>query len=459
MSFPYPFFQIQCKVDGTLFLQSEVDALMAGIAASSHAPTDLFVLSHGWNNDLTYATELYTSLIAVIKPQLDANPVLARRSYAICGIFWPSIQFDDKDLIPGGAAALNDAVTIDHLKARVRDLGNLTAATEWAGGSTTPPAGFAELESLMDAIEDNPAAQLRAVDLLRSMLPAGNATSDDGSDHFLTIKNTTLVTRLSKPLNPPVAVPGGSGAASIDPFSTETVSGLGGAAGFRDVLGGIRSGFLNALNYSTYYVMKGRAGDVGVKSLVPLLIRLRTSRPDLRIHMIGHSFGCRLVSSAVNSLPDGEQFRPDTVMLLQGAFSHNGFAKEGDNTDRGVFRDVIEKRKVRGPILISHTRRDKAVGIAYPIASRLSGVNAAALGDANDIYGGLGSNGTQTKITTPEGNAGTMLKVGETYRFAAGVAPSTPCNLNADAFISGHSDICKPEVGYALSVGMTAKMS
>jgi hypothetical protein len=457
MSFPYPFFQIQCKADGTLFQQSEVDALMAGIAAGPKAPTDLFVLSHGWNNNLTYATELYTSLIGVIKPQLDADPLLATRSYAICGIFWPSIKFEDKDLIPSGAAALNDAVTIDNLKARVRDLGTLSAASEWAGGVAAPPAGFAELESLMDGIEDNPAAQLRAVDLLRSLLPAGNATSDDGSDHFLTIKNTTLVNRLSKPLNPPVAVSGGTGAASIDPFSTGTVSGLGGAAGFRDVLGGIRSGFLNALNYSTYYLMKGRAGDVGVKTLGPLLVRLRTSRPDLRIHMIGHSFGCRLTSAAVNSLPDGEQFRPDTVLLLQGAFSHNGFAKEGDDTDRGVFRDVLEKRKVRGPILITHTHNDKAVGVAYPIASRLSGVNAAALGDANDIYGGLGSNGTQTKLTTPEGNPGTMLKVGETYPFAAGVAPSTPCNLNADAFIFGHSDICKPEVGYALIVGMTAK--
>jgi hypothetical protein len=352
---------------------------------------------------------------------------------------------------------LNDAVTIDHLKARVRDLGNLTAASGWAGGGAATLSALSELESLMDQIEDNPAAQLRAVDLLRSLLPAGNATSDDGSDHFLTIKNTTLVNRLSKPLNPPAAVPTGTGAASIDPFSTEPVSGLGGAASFRDVLGGIRSGFLNALNYCTYYLMKGRAGDVGVKTLAPLLTRVRTARPDIRIHMVGHSFGCRLVSAAVNALPDGEQFRPDTMLLLQGAFSHNGFANAGDTTDRGVFRDVIEKQKVRGPILITHTHNDKAVGIAYPIASRLSGVNAAALGDANDIYGGLGSNGAQTKITTPESKPGVLLKVGESYPFAAGVAASTPCNLNADAFITGHSDICKPEAGYALSVGMVAK--
>jgi hypothetical protein len=78
------------------------------------------------------------------------------------------------------------------------------------------------------------------------------------------------------------------------------------------------------------------------------------------------------------------------------------------------------------------------------------------LGDANDIFGGLGSNGTQTQDTTPEGIAGTLLPVGQTYPFANGAKPSTPYNLRADEFIKGHSDIQKPEVAFALSVAMTA---
>jgi hypothetical protein len=233
------------------------------------------------------------------------------------------------------------------------------------------------------------------------------------------------------------------------------VSGLGGAASFRDLLGGIKSGFLHLLNYATYYLMKARAGDVGVKGVAPLILKLRGSRQDLRIHMIGHSFGCRLVAAAVNALSEQEQFRPDTVMLLQGAFSHNGFALEGQ-VERGAFRDVIDKKKVRGPIVITHTRNDQAVGTAYPIASRINGVVAAALGDENDIYGGMGSNGAQTKDTTPERLMGTLLPVGQSYPFASGVKPSTPCNLKADEFIKGHSDIQKPEVAYALTVAMTA---
>jgi hypothetical protein len=452
MSFPYPFFQIQYKADGTIFLQSEVTALMTG----AEGVTDLFVMAHGWNNNIADALDLYQGLTNLFQQQIAANAGLASRKFAIAGILWPSKKFEDKDLIPSGAAALNDAVTIDQLKSRVADLGVLSAASDWPAGGGTAIAGLDELAGLMDGIEDDPSKQTRAIDLMRAGLVKDQASTDDGSDKFLTMKNSLLVERLSKSLNPPVASAKGAASVADDPFSTGATSGLGGAAGFRDVLGGIKSAFLNALNYTTYYIMKARAGTVGVTGLCPLLIQLRDKNQALRIHLVGHSFGCRLVSAAINAMPEGEQFRPDTALLLQGAFSHNGFANPGDETDRGAFRDVVEKKKVRGPILITHTRADKAVGVAYPIASRINGVTAAALGDENDIYGGLGSNGAQTPETTPERMTGTLLPVGSAYPFAD-AAPSTPCNLKADGIIGGHSDIRKPEVAYALSVALAAK--
>jgi hypothetical protein len=172
------------------------------------------------------------------------------------------------------------------------------------------------------------------------------------------------------------------------------------------------------------------------------------------LHLVGHSFGCRLVTSAVNALPGGDPLRPNTMTLLQGAFSHNGFAAQFDGVNDGAFRQVVANKKVRGPILITHTRNDKAVGVAYPIASRIAGQTAAALGDENDIYGGMGSNGAQNQNTTPERVVGTLLDVGGGYPFAAGATSSTPYNLLADAFISGHSDIVKPQVAYAVSVAL-----
>lgn len=456
-NFAYPYFPVQFTKNGTLFQQSDLDALMNGVAAGPNAPSDLLMMCHGWNNNMADATAMYSGLADLIKAQIDSNPALAARKYAICGVLWPSKKFDDKDLIPSGAAALNDAVTTDQLKERVRDLRSLYEASEWPDATAPAPPGFDEIEQLMDSIEDDPSAQARVVDLLRSLLPKDAASADDASERFFDLPTGNLIGKLTKPLNPP-AIPAGTGAASLDPFSTEQVSGLGGAAGFRDILGGIKSGFLHLLNFTTYYLMKARAGDVGVKGVAPIIVKLRNSRPDLKLHMIGHSFGCRLVSAAINALPEDEKFRPDTVLLLQGAFSHNGFALEGQAA-RGAFRDVLEKKKVRGPIVITHTRNDKAVGTAYPIASRITGVTAAAIGDANDIFGGLGSNGTQTKDTTPEGIAGSLLALGQVYSFAAGVKSSTPYNLKADEFIKGHSDIQKPEVAFALCTAMNAPLS
>jgi len=89
------------------------------------------------------------------------------------------------------------------------------------------------------------------------------------------------------------------------------------------------------------------------------------------------------------------------------------------------------------------TAKDKAVGLAYPIASRIARQIAAALGDANDPYGGLGRNGAQK---TPGARVVTLAAPGSAYGFAArGIY-----NLDSNAIIGGHSDLAHPEVAYAL---------
>src|SRR5262249_35642322 len=157
------------------------------------------------------------------------------------------------------------------------------------------------------------------------LLPQDEKSADDASERFFSSSTKLLINKLTTSLNPPPPQ-AGSGGASIDPFVMGAPSGIGGAASFRDVLGGIKSGFLHLLNYTTYFLMKARAGRIGVKGLTPILQNLRDNRPDLKIHMVGHSFGCRLTAAAINGLPEDEKYRPDTVLLLQGAFSHNGFA-------------------------------------------------------------------------------------------------------------------------------------
>jgi hypothetical protein len=98
----------------------------------------------------------------------------------------------------------------------------------------------------------------------------------------------------------------------------------------------------------------------------------------------------------------------------------------------GFFRKVVDDQRVKGPILVTHTKNDKAVGVAYPIASRLAGQVAAALGDENDRFGGLGRNGPQ-KMNMGEFIKGMLQPVNGTYTFA----PGKFFNALADQFVSG----------------------
>ena len=453
--FAFLFFQVQFTKEGDTFQQSEVAALIGHITQTGDArPTDLLVMSHGWNNNTDEAKTLYSGLADKLAEQIRAMNALKTRRFSVCGALWPSKKFEDRDLIPGGAAALNEAVSEQHLRERIEDLKQLCN-----GDPNVDPRNaeaeraLAEAQSLVDNLTEDPAAQKRAVQLIRGILSRDSADAEDASNRFFALREDELLGQLSRSLNPPPRVPERGGAAAIDPFSLEPVSGIGGAAGFRDVLGGIKSGFLHLLNFTTYYLMRDRAGKVGTKGVSPLIQVLRGTRPDLRVHLIGHSFGARVVTSAVNSLPGGNEFRANTMSLLQGAFSHNGFASQFDDTNDGAFREVVAQKKVRGPIVITHTRNDKAVGIAYPIASRLAGQVAAALGDENDLYGGLGSNGAQR---TPERVVGALLDVGGDYPFKSGDISSRPYNLKADRFISGHSDIIKPQVAYAITVALAS---
>ncbi|ARF58085.1 hypothetical protein [Streptomyces gilvosporeus] len=87
---------------------------------------------------------------------------------------------------------------------------------------------------------------------------------------------------------------------------------------------------LDVVRIFTYYEMKNRAGVVGQQGLGPLVSRLGQHVPQVRAHLMGHSFGARLVAHALVGLAQNQG--PDdtspvkSLMLIQGAFSHFAFA-------------------------------------------------------------------------------------------------------------------------------------
>lgn len=435
---PFDYFPLAFSKDGAIVDPSQFAAVMG--AVSSSAVTDLIVISHGWNNDMPEAETLYTSIFNQVGAVLPlANPAcdaVRARHVVVVGILWPSKKFDDASLIPGGAAALGDG-TSDAIQAVDR----LSALLD------SPDASQAldRAKSLVPRLADSMDARDEFARLIRAFMPHDANDEEPVIDPSLyTLAGDELLRRLARPGREQAPASMG-GAAAFD----------GGAAGLGDWFGKVVDGARNLANLVTYYQMKNRAGAIGQGGVRDVLERIREDRPAtgagaLAIHLAGHSFGCRLVTAAAAG-PSGAGPLPVTsLVLMQAAFSHYGFAVAYDGTHDGYFRRVVtDPAYVTGVVAITFTAKDKAVGLAYPLASRIARQIAAAIGDANDPYGGLGRNGAQK---TPGTKTVTLAAPGTPYGFA----PRGIYNLDSNQIIGGHSDLAHPEVAYALISAMAA---
>lgn len=435
----FPYFEVEFRKDGTIFDQNQVQQVTEGVR--SRGISDLFVISHGWNNDRSEARDLYARFFSQVRSALNAGtiPGASGRTYGVVGVFWPSKKFAESELIPGGgAASIGGGIGEAAIIARLEDL---------KGVFDAPGADdhLEEAKALVPRLEDSPAARDKFVDLIRKLFPESDETEEKIPPKFFEEQGRNIIEDLGTPLAVEMAAHagGGSGAAAMG-VGMPGAGTFEGAAGLGDVFNKIRTGVQNILNFTTYYQMKERAGTVGRNGVNRMLRALRAAHPGLKLHLIGHSFGGRLVTAAADGPGNEPPVKIDSMMLLQAAFSHNGFSGNYDGHGAaGFFRTVVAGGKVAGPILISHSSFDKAVGIAYPLAGRIVRDAAAALGDANDKFGGMGRNGAQK---TAEAIFGDLLPVAGTYTFQ----PGRIYNLKAENYIKDHSDICKREVAHAL---------
>lgn len=428
------------------FVRLSVDkagALAAGTSFGLPADiTDLIVISHGWKNSEQDALELYATLLANVRDVAGARFADGGRRWGVAGIFWPAFRFrPDLTLLPddGTAAIPGDAAAAIGGEDLPRDELSAYAATIAAGlGEDEVAFARAAVAASAGGVDANTfTSRLRA-----QLSPAPDLKDEHAS--LLEKPGAELVDVLST----------GAAGTPLSFHSTATDSDVGNAAGFKEIVAhfqraraGRRAAVATLLNQATYYEMKARAGAVG-KALAPLVDR---AAAGARVHLIGHSFGARLVSALANAL---ETVRPASLSLLQGAFSHNGFGsasvrREGAARVDGVFREVVAGGRVAGPMLVTHTRNDTAVGLFYAIASTVSqdvaaGFNDIAqkvIGGPDDRHGGLGANGALSLL---DGEAEDHVAV---PALATPVlAPGKVHNVLADAIITEHNDVANREV-------------
>jgi hypothetical protein len=427
----FPYFEVQFTKDGAISDPKEVQRAVDRLAAAK--VTDLCAFSHGWNNDMDEARQLYRAFFKSARQVIDSGniPKLKGRKFAVLGILWPSKKFADEDLIASGAASLAEGVSDEAVKEQI-DV--LTEALDSAEARKKTK----EIKRLVADLENDPEKQDLFVQQVRKLLPRP-AADEEVPSQFFALSGSEIFEKLKVPLGMPPPVGDGGGAAGVEDSPS------GDAAGLGSLLGGIKAAASQVLNYATYYVMKERAGTVGSIGVANVIGQILAKSPKLKVHLIGHSFGGRVVTAAAQALGDEDATKPATMSLLQAAFSHNGFATKFDGKRDGFFRKVITGKKVTGPIIVTHTVNDKAVGLAYPIASKLSGVDASAIGDENDRFGGLGRNGALVKFT-PEAIPGKLLKSGSAYSFGS----SKLLNLEATAFIQNHGDVAGKEAAAAM---------
>jgi hypothetical protein len=221
-----------------------------------------------------------------------------------------------------------------------------------------------------------------------------------------------------------------------------------GEAGLRDRLHGIWNGAKEALRQLTYWQMKNRAGTVGRNGLGPLIGELHQVAPDIRVHLVGHSFGARLVSYALAGLPAGLEPSPvKAVTLLQGAFSHWAYAPQlpFDARRGGALAGMLDR--IDGPLVACYSEHDGAVGRFYPLAAIAARDDSAAAADPASRWGGMGADGAQAVAAIQDAIRG--AGPGNSYRFVDGKA----LNIDASEIVrsggppsGAHSDIVHPEL-------------
>src|SRR5215210_4128730 len=282
----FPYFEVQFNKEGGIHDEDEVTQILNFLPEGNI--TDLFVISHGWNNNMEEARSLYKNFFALIRTEVNNNrlPGIEQRKFAVLGILWPSMKFAEKELIPGGAAGLGQT--------EEEEMGEWLESLKGCFDNPDADARIEKAKQLVNLIRNDTDAGRELIDLIRSLPHKNEIHFDDASDQFFTIPGDTLVDILSRP-DLPVATEDTGGAAAFDASIGSSLD-SGGALGF-NIFGGITSAVRKVLNFTTYYQMKERAGVVGRTGAYQVLKKIRNAHPTLKVHLIGHSFGGRLVTA------------------------------------------------------------------------------------------------------------------------------------------------------------------
>jgi hypothetical protein len=384
--------------------------------------TDVFLMSHGWKGDVPAARDQYGRWAGAMARCGDdvARMRRARPCFRplLIGLHWPSLPYGDESL--GGAVSF-DVPAAGPAGDLVEQAAERIADT---------PAARAALRTIFAAAEE---------DVAPPTLPPEVRAAYEVLDHEADLGSAG-------------AAPG----ADREPFDPERYyqAAQEGPVSF----GGFGiGGILSLLQQLSFWKMKDRARRFGESGGFGLLSDLQRAAPasrGVRFHLMGHSFGC-IVMSATLAGPGGRGALPrpvDSAALVQGALSLWSYCSDIPATPgrAGYFAPVITARKVAGPLVTTQSEHDTAVGRLYPMAAGVARQVAFAP-DELPRYGALGTFGVRGP--GPDVVDLDLLPADADYAFESGKV----YNLESSRYIreggglsGAHSDIAHPEVAHAV---------
>jgi hypothetical protein len=396
--------------------------LAAALRDRGRGITDVFVMSHGWKGDVPGAIEQYDAWVAAMAAcAQDRQRVRERRpgfTPLLIGFHWPSLPWGDEELADGSYAAEPMG-------------GEAEFVARWADRIADSAPAEAALRHLFRAAQE---------DIEPDLLPAGVVEA------YRTLEREAGL--------------GGAGVAGPPDADREPLDPQRSYEDWRDTEAalsygeGAMGGLLSPLRQLSFWTMKRRARLVGEGGGHQLLRRLLGARDGVRVHLMGHSFGC-IVTSGMLRGEGGGGVAASSVFLVQGAMSLWSYARglPGKPQVAGYFRPLLEGSAIRGALVATTSRFDRAVGMLYPKAAglfRQVDYGTPAAGAPLPTYGAIGCFGLQGADATAHAISADL---GHDYGFA----PGRLYNLNADAVIKvggglsgAHSDIAHPEVGHVL---------
>lgn len=383
--------------------------------------TSIYFFSHGWNNTFADALDLYRRFFKGYL-SLRGERNLNKQDYRplFIGTHWPSIAlvlpWEHGPEIAGGDTRDDDAEKV-----------RTTIGLALAAGDAEQFYNLTERESLTGE-------EVRELARILQHFYLGIA---DGSS---SVPDIDRIVGAWRDLEAGTREPAPDYDAPPGKFEFGSKGAPEAAVSVKDVLDP-----RSALRVTTVLMMKDRAGLVGTEGVAEVLERIldATNNP---VHLIGHSYGCRVMLAAA-SVPQGLPRKVDSLLLLQPAVNRYCFAVLiPDLGIKGGF--VAALNRVQRPIFSTFSRDDGPLRYLFQFAARrlkdLGELRAAA--SEPSVYAALGGYGAAGMIPAHYHEV-PMQDVGSPYpRFDK----LRVLGVDGSGKITGHGDIRNPYACWAL---------